>query len=87
MKNVTTSRFWQNYEKLPKSIQQRAKEQYKIFKNNPNHPSLNFKPVQRFWSARVNLNYRALAIKDDEQYIWVWIGSHDEYDKLVKRNG
>jgi len=29
--------------------------------------------------------YWALAVKDEEDFIWVWIGSHDDYDKLIKR--
>jgi hypothetical protein len=32
----------------------------------------------------VGINYRALAFKDGEYYIWVWIGSHEEYERLLK---
>ncbi len=39
----------------------------------------------KFWSARIGLNYRALAFKDGEDYIWVWIGIHDEYEQILKR--
>jgi hypothetical protein len=40
--------------------------------------------VGKFWSARVGLNYRALSFKDGEDFIWVWIGTHDEYKKIIK---
>jgi hypothetical protein len=30
------------------------------------------------------MNYRALAIEDREDFIWVWIGNHDEYEKMLK---
>jgi len=29
-------------------------------------------------------NYRALALKKGEDYYWFWIGSHDEYEELIK---
>ncbi|MBI3741960.1 MAG: hypothetical protein HY257_09440, partial [Chloroflexi bacterium] len=48
------------------------------------HPSLYFKKVGKFWSARVGLDHRALAIEDGEDFIWVWIGAHDEYDRMIK---
>jgi len=48
------------------------------------HSSLRFKKVGAFWSVRIGLNHRALALEDGEDYIWVWIGSHDEYEKMIK---
>jgi steroid 5-alpha reductase family enzyme len=48
---------------------------------------LHFKKVGKFWSARIGINYRALAFKDGEDYIWVWIGTHDEYEQILKREG
>lgn len=41
----------------------------------------------KLWSARVGISYRALAIEDDEGYIWVWIGLHDEYERLIQQSG
>ncbi len=80
----TTSRFWKNYEKLPISIQKIAKKNFNLLKEDPLHPSLHFKRIGKFWSARVDINYRALAIEDDEDLLWVWIGTHDEYEKMLK---
>ena len=48
------------------------------------HPSLHFKRVGQFWSVRVGLHYRALAIEEDSVPVWVWIGTHAEYDTLVR---
>ena len=81
----TTDRFWKCFNKLPKPIQDVAKKQFSLLKANPQHPSLNFKKVGKFWSVRITDFYRALAIKDGEDYIWVWIGTHDDYDKMIKR--
>ena len=81
----TTQRFWQNFNKLPTSIQQLARKNFDLLKQDLNHPSLHFKKVGKFWSVRIGCNYRALAFKDGEDYIWVWAGSHDEYEEILKR--
>ena len=79
-----TQRFWETLERLPGRIQRIAQRNFELLKENPQHPSLHFKKVGRFWSARIGLHYRALAVKDGEDFIWVWIGSHDDYDHLIK---
>jgi hypothetical protein len=50
----------------------------------PASRSLHLKKVGRFWSARVGLRYRALAIEVDEDLLWFWIGSHADYDRLIR---
>ena len=79
----TTPQFWERFEKLPESIQSLARRNFELLKQNSGYPSLRFKKVGRFWSARVGLNHRALAIEDGPDFIWVWIGDHDEYDRLI----
>jgi hypothetical protein len=59
-----------------------------LLKGNPEHPSLQFKRAgdrqgQQIWSARVTLNYRALAIKRADGYLWFWIGDHKTYEALI----
>ena len=78
-----TVRFWSCFDKLSPSIQKLARKNYSLLKENPQYPSLHFKKVGKFWSARVGKNYRALAIKDNEGFIWVWIGNHDGYEQLI----
>ena len=80
-----TSRFWKYFEALPERVKQRAKEQFELLKKNPHHPSLHFKKVGKFWSVRITDCYRALAIQDGNDYIWVWIGTHDDYEKMIRR--
>jgi len=62
-----------------------ADRSYDLLKADPAHRSLHFKKVGQFWSARVGLRYRALAVEAENDLIWFWIGSHAEYDKLVGR--
>lgn len=42
-----------------------------MLKENPVHPAIRFKKAGGLWSARVGLHHRALAMEDDEGYIWV----------------
>lgn len=77
----TNGRFWNCFYQLPESIQILAKKNFELLKNDLNHRSLYFKKIGKFYSVRVGINYRALAFKDGEDYIWVWIRSHEEYER------
>jgi len=79
-----TKRFWLCLHALPKPIQEIADKNFKLLKENPRHPSLHFKMTGKLWSARVGLNHRALAVKQGNDYVWVWIGSHEEYERLIQ---
>ncbi len=75
------------YRELPLEVRQIAKKQYKLFKENPYHSSLHFKRVHSnkpIFSARITLNYRTIGILNDNIIIWFWIGSHDEYERIIK---
>jgi hypothetical protein len=78
-------RFWECYRRLPANIQELADRCYALLCSDPHHPSLHFKPVGAFWSVRVGLHYRALAVEEQNTMIWVWIGTHAEYDQLIGR--
>lgn len=80
-----TVRFWSCFNQLPQSIQRLAKKNYVLLKKNAKHPSLHFKKTGKLWSARVGKNYRALAMEDNKGFIWVWIGNHTEYEKLLNK--
>lgn len=79
----TTCSFWECYEQLPESVRDRADKQFAHVKENPSHPSVQLKPVGGFWSARVTDAYRVLAVRDGNVLTWFWIGSHDDYERLL----
>lgn len=86
MKHSASPRFWRCYHALPKTIQEQADRAYEQLKADHRHPSLHLKKVGRFWSVRVGLRHRALAIEaGDNLLLWIWIGSHAQYDLLVQR--
>jgi hypothetical protein len=83
----TTSRFWKAYEALEKDVQKQAREAYRFFRNDPQHPSLNFKmvvPSIPCYSIRVTRGYRAVGVLEDDTITWFWIGNHDDYERLIQ---
>lgn len=84
MRNHTSARFWKCFNSLPPEIQHLARDAYELLKQNPRHPSLQFKVVGDYRSVRVDLNYRSLGVPVPDGIMWFWIGTHAEYDLLVK---
>lgn len=83
MRHRANPKFWRFYAELPAEIRKLADENYELLRHNPRHPSLHFKKAGRFWSARIGIHYRAVAVLDGEDYVWFWIGHHSEYDRLL----
>jgi hypothetical protein len=83
VKHRANPRFWQGYRQLPVEIQRLANSCYELLRTNSRHPSLHLKKVGRFWSVRVGLHYRAVAVEDGPDLVWFWIGTHAEYDRLL----
>ena len=84
MNHFTSPSFWESYKGIPGLIQDLADKNFAFLKNDTQHPSLHFKKVGRYWSVRVGMKHRALAVEMKEGLLWFWIGAHAEYDKLVK---
>jgi hypothetical protein len=84
MRHFASAAFWEAYEKLPAQVRELADKNYTLLKGDPHHPSLHFKKIGRYWSVRVGLRYRALAVEVDEGFLRFWIGSHADYDALIK---
>jgi hypothetical protein len=84
MRHFAGPEFWKCYHNLPKEVQQLADKAFALLKENPRHPSLRFERKGKGWSARVSRGYRALAKERAEGVVWCWIGSHDEYERLIR---
>ena len=61
-----------------------ADKNFVLLKSNPRHPSLRFKKVGAYRSVHVGLGYRALAVEVNEGLLWLWIGTHADYDDLLR---
>ena len=81
--------FWLCYHKLPQRIRNAADRQYAKLRVDPSYPSLHFykrcdTSEGQIWGARVNREYRALAVRvEPNTYRWFWIGHHEEYDRIL----
>lgn len=84
MKHFASPKFWDFYRCLPSEVQDLADSNFELLKENPQHPSLHLKKVGRFWSVRVGRRHRALAVNSDDGLIWFWVGTHAEYDQLLR---
>jgi len=77
--------FWRAYRLLDSRVREAARRSYSLFAENPSHPSLRFKKLggyEHIWSVRINEQYRAVGERSGETVVWVWIGSHNDFDKL-----
>ena len=89
MRSRATPRFWAAYRALPAEIRDLARKAYRLFRENPRHPSLQFKRVHAsdpIYAVRVSLGYRALGLLEGDEIVWFWIGSHDQYDRILNRS-
>jgi hypothetical protein len=87
LKHFAAPSFWENYEQLPTNIQKLADEYYARLKSNLRHPSLHFKKIGKYRSVRIGLHHRALAVEIPEGLVWFWIGAHDQYQRMIKKEG
>jgi hypothetical protein len=84
MRHLASRSFWETYTRLPEQVRDLADKNYALLKENPQHPSLQFKKLGRFWSVRVGLRYRALAVETGGDLVGFWIGSHADYDAMIR---
>jgi len=84
-----TEQFLDLYRTLPEHVREQARQAYALFLQDPHHPSLRFRrvhPTRPIFSARVGIDYRVVGIRDGSDIFWYWIGSHSEYDRLLKQS-
>jgi hypothetical protein len=84
MKSSTKKSFRSRLAALPPEVRALARKNFRLWLRDPHHSSVRFKPVGRFWSARVGSGYRALATMTGEHVEWFWIGTHDDYERIIR---
>ena len=84
MSHRTVVEYWDAYNRLPAEVREHADRAFAMLKADPSHPSLKLEKVGRYWSVRVGLDHRALAVEFGEGFVWFWIGIHAEYDRFIR---
>ena len=83
MNSATLPSFWDLYGRLDRNLKAKARKSYRLWSEDPFHPSLRFKCINReenVWSVRLTRGYRALGIMEGDKVTWFWVGGHDEYE-------
>jgi hypothetical protein len=70
---------------LSSEIRVEANKAYRLWKENPRHPSLRFERKGQYWSVRITRGWRALGRMHEGTLYWFWIAAHDEYQRLLKK--
>jgi hypothetical protein len=83
LSHQASKRFWRHFEELSPELQDLARGNYALLRTNPQHPSLHFKHVGKYWSVRIGSGHRALGVDSPKGILWFWIGTHEEYDRLI----
>jgi hypothetical protein len=88
LKSHLTDEFIRCFRELPRRVQRVARKNYRLWKRNPSHPSLQFKFVGKrlpVYAVRVGTGWRALGLWEGDTVVWFWIGPYAEYDGLIRR--
>ncbi|MGI8982212.1 MAG: hypothetical protein ACR2FY_23515 [Pirellulaceae bacterium] len=86
MKSQLNDDFLACFGRLPDEVKEAARKNYRLWKENPAHPSLHFKRIHTkdaIYSVRVGRGWRALGLLEGDVITWFWIGSHAEYDAMI----
>ena len=89
MKSATLPSFWTAYRSLDEDTKRQARKAYHLWAENPFHPSLHFKCINReenVWSVRITRGYRAVGILEGDTVTWFWVGRHDAYERFFSIN-
>jgi len=84
-RSLAVSDFWVCYDRLPMGVRSLADKKFALFQENPFHPSLGLQQKGEVWTADIGRSYRALAWRQANDFHWYWIGSHEAYNKLLRR--
>jgi len=72
---------------LPDAVKAQARKSYRLWKDDPSHPGLHFKRIhnhEAMDSVRVSKGWRVLGLLEGDTVAWFWVGSHAEYDQLIR---
>jgi hypothetical protein len=88
LKSKITEDFVDCFSRLPPAVKAQARKCYRLWRSNPAHPGLHFKRIhgnEDLYSVRVGSGWRAMGLLEQDTIYWFWIGSHANYEKLIKQ--
>ena len=88
MRSRCTKSFWALFHGLPRAIQDATRAKFRLWRSDPSHPSLHFKPLrvaEPVWSVRISRDYRVVGLRHGDGMTWFWVGTHADYDRFLSR--
>jgi hypothetical protein len=86
VKSYAPAEFWRHYDLLPAHAQKLADRTFEFFKRDPLYPVLHLQRIRGdVCSVRVGDHYRAMAKRIPGGWMWFWIGTHEQYNNLLKQ--
>lgn len=87
MRIIRTDPFKRDFKKLPENIKRRTEKALKLLVANLRHPSLQIKKTKgevikgysNVFEERITKNYRFLVLIQEDAYILIRCGRHDEF--------
>lgn len=90
MRSRTTARFRAQLEAAPPEVRAKTEAAYRLWSRSPGHPSLRYKKVHAtlpIYSVRIDLNWRAVGVRQGDAMVWFFIGTHADYERLLASLG
>ena len=84
-RSLALADFWKAYEQLPGPVRDLADKKFALFERDPFDPSLGLQQKGKVWTVDIGRSYRAIARRENNNFHWFWIGSHEAYNKLLRR--
>lgn len=89
MRYRRSPKFRKAYESLPADIKQKVRKAFKLFREDPRHPSLytkKMKGLENTWEGRIDIHYRFIFEYGDDEVIFLNIGPHDVIDEEARKD-
>lgn len=83
-KRAASASYLPNYPRISSARRKVRIVSSYVIRRTPACVSSKVIPDPPVYSVRVGIGYRALGVKDGDTITWFWIGSHADYDQILK---
>lgn len=86
MAHKPTQRFWEDYRRLPDDIKKKARKAFRLFSQNPRHPSLETHYIRgtnnpKVYEGYIDRGYRFTFHYEEDAVVYRRIGPHSIVDE------
>lgn len=88
LSHFTSPGFQAMYKPLPAEVQRTADKHFALLKSDPIASLAPPQENRRHLVRQAGIHYRAVGMdapSEERGILWIWIGSHAEYDRFIKQ--